>query len=331
MQKTAVTAAAILGCLLVSQPNSAGDRLGVAEVLHTLPAAWPEAFFSIDVKGPTEGEAILNQSLDIEYEAAVPGYVSYLSISSHGDMTLVRDAAAGATSKGVLRYVVKPPLGGNQIIVLFSSAPLDSLFSLGENSRDIGADRASAEGFVHRLAHLQASNVKVADRRYQYVVATAPGGTEYTTRGIILKVAGEAGRGLVPVGAPGVHQSSKVSIPSHIEFEFDSDRLTEQGKRDLDEFGEALVSRQLPANNVTLAGHTDSVGSDDYNMGLSARRAQTVKRYLEDSFNIPASTLSAMGMGKEDPIAPNNTEADRQRNRRVDFVFSLAPPTDSGH
>jgi outer membrane protein OmpA-like peptidoglycan-associated protein len=323
MQKESLAKAALLGCLWMSQPASAGDRLGVTEAVRTLPAAWPEAFFSIEVKGTTEnGDAILNQPLNIEYEAAVPGYVSYLRISSHGDMTLVRDPAEAAAARGELRYVVDSPLGGEQVIVLFSSAPLESLFSPTENSRDVGADRASAEEFVRRLAQLRSSNVKLAYGRYRYVVAV-PGGTEYTTRGIILHFMDPAGH--VPAQAGGPAAASGVvnnRVASHIQFEFDKYDLTEQGRRDLDTWGDALVSRDLRNCSITLEGHTDSSGTDEHNRELSMQRAQTAKDYLEHNFGIPAARLSATGMGKDNPIAPNDTESNRQQNRRVDFACS---------
>jgi outer membrane protein OmpA-like peptidoglycan-associated protein len=331
MRTTAVTTAAMLGCFLASQPSSAGDPVGVAQALNALPATWPDAFFSIDVHGTAEnGDAVLNKFLDIEYEAAVPGYISYLRVSSHGDMTLIRNSSVGASTSGTIRYVVSPPRGSEQIIVLFSSAPLDSFFRAAETSREIGADRDSAEGLVRQFAQLQAGNLKLTDRHYQFVVAPMPGDTEPTTRSIVRHVNEAAAHARPRVSGAGVPGTVTDSLVSHAEFEFNSDHLTEDGKGHLDEFGQALIRKDMPADGVLLIGHTDSLGSDDYNMELSERRAQAAKRYLEESFNIPASKISTMGKGKNDPIAPNDTEADRQRNRRVDFVFSVTPATGDG-
>jgi OOP family OmpA-OmpF porin len=66
-----------------------------------------------------------------------------------------------------------------------------------------------------------------------------------------------------------------------------------------------------------LEGHTDSVGTEDYNMSLSRQRAESVKMYLVEKFNINASRISTVGYGKSQPVATNDTEAGKQKNRRV--------------
>jgi outer membrane protein OmpA-like peptidoglycan-associated protein len=121
---------------------------------------------------------------------------------------------------------------------------------------------------------------------------------------------------------------SAARIPSRIEFEFDSDRLTAQGKLDLDTFGEALVT-DLRDGRVALEGHTDAVGTDDYNQTLSERRARAARQYLVDSFGIPDSRMTAVGRGKSDPVASNDDAVGRSHNRRVDFIFSAATPQSS--
>jgi len=299
--------------LFVTQLTVAGDRDGVSEVLQNVGTNWSAAQFSVDLTGLANGEAVVDRPLQIEYEAAQPGYISYLRVSSHGDITLTRGAGGIASPTGNDSYMVKPPLGTEQMILLFSNKPLDSLFSSGAGAIDIGADRAHAESFVHQLDQLRTNGVFVAARKYHYTVSTPTGGTEYTTRGIIFQVEG-ARRGSNQGGA-------SARIPSRVEFEFDSDRLTDRGKRDLDEFGEALATR-LSGTEVVLEGHTDSVGTDEYNLVLSQRRAEAARRYLIESFGLNQSRIIAEGKGKLDPIASNDSESERVHNRRVDFVFS---------
>jgi outer membrane protein OmpA-like peptidoglycan-associated protein len=291
-----------------------GDRDGVSEALASIRSTWPDALFSIEVSGADDGQAVLSHRLEIAYEAALPGYVAYLIVSSHGDMTLYRDSTRTARTRGTESYVVKPPLGSGQIIVLFANAPWDSFFPGGGTVRELSADRDSAAAFVQHLAQLENAHVLVSDRRYQLNTAAAAGRTEYTTRGIVLQV--QQAQELTNSGGA-------ARIPSRIEFEFDSDRLTGQGKLDLDTFGEALVT-DLRDVRVALEGHTDSIGTDEYNQTLSERRARAARQYLVDSFGIPDSRLTAVGMGKSDPIASNEDELGRSHNRRVDFIFSAA-------
>jgi outer membrane protein OmpA-like peptidoglycan-associated protein len=315
MQRMACLTIALGASLILSTPARTGDRAAVTEQLDSLTAAWPDALFSIDVRGADDGNAVLNQRLEIDYEAAVPGYLAYVRVSSHGDVTLYRNGARAGRAQGSEPYLVKPPLGSEQLIVLFSSAPLDSLFPKGATSRELGSDPDAAAGLVQALQQLGDEHILVAQRRYDLTIAAKPGGTEYTTRGIVRTVREASAGGSSPGAA--------TRIPSRIEFEFDSDHLTDQGKLDLDTFGEALAS-DLRDSTVMLEGHTDAVGTDDYNMNLSERRAAAAKQYLIDSFGIAASRLTTLGMGKSNPIASNDDAAGRSQNRRVDFTFSAA-------
>jgi len=70
-----------------------------------------------------------------------------------------------------------------------------------------------------------------------------------------------------------------------------------------------------------VEGHTDSVGTDDYNLKLSQRRADAVRDYLTAN-SISAANVQSIGLGKADPVASNDTPAGRQQNRRVEMVVS---------
>jgi outer membrane protein OmpA-like peptidoglycan-associated protein len=76
-----------------------------------------------------------------------------------------------------------------------------------------------------------------------------------------------------------------------------------------------------PSLHVAIEGHTDSVGSDQYNQDLSERRAQAVRDYFVQQ-GIAASAVEAHGFGKNEPIASNDTPEGRQQNRRVELVLS---------
>jgi len=78
---------------------------------------------------------------------------------------------------------------------------------------------------------------------------------------------------------------------------------------------------KYPDRSVTIQGYTDSVGSEDYNQGLSERRADSVKSYLAEQ-GISSMRLSARGKGRSDPVADNESAAGRQQNRRVEVIIS---------
>ena len=101
-----------------------------------------------------------------------------------------------------------------------------------------------------------------------------------------------------------------------VKFEFDSDRLTAPAKLILNDV--ALTLAGYPDIKLDVEGHTDSLGTDAYNLGLSERRANSVIRYL-DTQGIKTDRLKAVGYGESVPIDSNDTEAGRDNNRRVEF------------
>jgi OmpA-OmpF porin, OOP family len=82
----------------------------------------------------------------------------------------------------------------------------------------------------------------------------------------------------------------------------------------------ATVLKEDSQRKVMIEGHTDNVGSDDYNQGLSERRAQSVQAALFER-GVAASQISTVGKGETTPVASNDSAAGRQQNRRVELVF----------
>ena len=82
----------------------------------------------------------------------------------------------------------------------------------------------------------------------------------------------------------------------------------------------ATVLKEDAARKVLIEGHTDSVGSDEYNQSLSERRAQSVQAALFER-GVEASQISTVGKGETSPVASNDSPVGRQQNRRVELVF----------
>lgn len=308
----------LLGLIVLASRAMAGDPLGVNETLAALHGNWPQAEFSIDVTGISDDAAVTDHSLQVEYEAASKGYLAYVRVSSHGDI-LATAVPAADSSTGTLPFAVEPPLGHERAIFLFSDRPLAPLLGATDSGTSLGSDRWHAASLVRRITRLESRGLRVATRRMDYLVEAPPGQTQYTTRGIIRAIAASS--------SPEGSSQPPPRFPTRIEFEFNSDRLTQASQRDLDVFGEAIIET-LPQRRVKLEGHTDAIGADWYNMKLSMRRADAARRYLLESFGLPPQEVEAMGKGKADPIAPNSTPAGRSQNRRVDFIFEDAAAKD---
>jgi OOP family OmpA-OmpF porin len=123
-----------------------------------------------------------------------------------------------------------------------------------------------------------------------------------------------------PQSAPPSATPEKASIALNVFFEFNSDKILPDYFRDLDKLGNVLTAPEYSANRVQVEGHTDSIGSESYNLRLSERRAESVKQYLVQHFQIPSDRLVVRGFGKGQPIASNATSDGRDKNRRVEVV-----------
>ncbi|HZQ25511.1 MAG TPA: OmpA family protein [Terriglobales bacterium] len=101
-----------------------------------------------------------------------------------------------------------------------------------------------------------------------------------------------------------------------VHFGFNRDNLTNKAKEALDQLASDIPNTKNYI--ITVEGGTDSVGSEDYNYGLSQRRADSVIQYLASKYNVPAHKIYLIGLGKDKPADSNKTAAGRAKNRRVD-------------
>ena len=108
----------------------------------------------------------------------------------------------------------------------------------------------------------------------------------------------------------------EITVLKGVNFDFDKSDIRDDTKPILDDA--VAILKRYPEIKVEVAGHTDSVGTDEYNEGLSGRRAQSVMDYFISN-GIDAGRLSSKGYGESDPIADNNTVEGRADNRRVEL------------
>lgn len=108
----------------------------------------------------------------------------------------------------------------------------------------------------------------------------------------------------------------KVTVSADAFFDFDKAVLKPAGRAKLDELAAYVKTIELEV--IIAVGHTDSVGADAYNQGLSERRANAVKQYLV-SQGIDANRVYAEGKGEKEPVATNKTREGRAQNRRVEI------------
>jgi outer membrane protein OmpA-like peptidoglycan-associated protein len=112
-----------------------------------------------------------------------------------------------------------------------------------------------------------------------------------------------------------------ILLPGAVLFDFDSAAIRPDAERTLTDV--AAVLNAEGSRPAQVDGHTDSIGSDGYNLQLSRRRAEAVVSWLA-AHGVTAARLTARGFGESKPVADNGTAEGRQRNRRVEIIVGTA-------
>jgi OOP family OmpA-OmpF porin len=107
-----------------------------------------------------------------------------------------------------------------------------------------------------------------------------------------------------------------MTVLNNIFFDFNQFEIKPRSISELDEVVRFL--NENPKVKVEISGHTDNVGNENYNQQLSLKRAQSVVNYFS-SKGIAAARLTQVGLGSKKPIKPNDSEENRQVNRRIEF------------
>ncbi len=115
-----------------------------------------------------------------------------------------------------------------------------------------------------------------------------------------------------------VGEGIQITFDSAILFEFGKSDLSAQAKTNLDNLANSL--KEYPNTEILIAGHTDSVGSEDFNQKLSETRANAAASYLLAQ-SITAERMSVIGHGETQPVASNDTDMGRAQNRRVEVAI----------
>lgn len=127
---------------------------------------------------------------------------------------------------------------------------------------------------------------------------------------------GSPGSDIDAIGAIG--SALSLTLDSGVVFDFNQSRLSSAAIGQLDAVIEQITV--YPRARITVAGHTDSKGSDDYNMQLSQHRARAVSDYISRHLKSSNITIKSIGYGELNPVADNDTENGRQKNRRVEII-----------
>ncbi|MGN0927369.1 OmpA family protein [Ectopseudomonas mendocina] len=114
-----------------------------------------------------------------------------------------------------------------------------------------------------------------------------------------------------------------VRVELDVKFDFDKAQVKQESYGDIKALADFM--KQYPQTSTVVEGHTDSVGSDVYNQGLSERRASAVRDVLVNQYGVESGRVQAVGYGESRPVADNATADGRAINRRVEAEVEAQP------
>ncbi len=177
-----------------------------------------------------------------------------------------------------------------------------------------GAIGAGAGAVIGGVIGNQTGNTAVGA-----IIGAAVGGTAGALIGNYMdKQAEELQNDIKDAKIERVGEGIKITFNSGILFQFNSADIQPAGKTNIEKLANTL--KKYKDTNILVEGHTDSVGTADYNRKLSDRRAQSVVTFAE-SLGVDHSRFTAKGYGFTQPVATNSTPEGRQQNRRVEVAI----------
>jgi outer membrane protein OmpA-like peptidoglycan-associated protein len=257
------------------------------------------------------------------FESSRRGYLTAIHVDTHGAATLLyprSDVEAGMVHSGQairlpsvsdgFRLAVQPPIGRDLVYAIVTDKPITRA-DLGIESTDIvvSFEPHQAPALARQLSQVLDSRASGEVRIAQVAQQVDGRGSVQYRSADIVGFFGERTRSIRPA-----------KLDLQIQFQTNSSDLDDAARRNIDEFARALEDPKLRDMRFKVAGHTDARGSEQHNMGLSDRRAITVRDYLIEVGGIDADRLEAEAMGETHPLMRDESEYARQMNRRVEFT-----------
>jgi outer membrane protein OmpA-like peptidoglycan-associated protein len=186
-----------------------------------------------------------------------------------------------------------------------------------------GAGLGAAAGALAGLVYADAKNLNSGDQREAILIAAGIGALGGGGVGLYMdNQEAELRQQLQDTGVSVTRSGENIilNLPSNVTFDVDKDQVTPQFQPVLNSV--ALVMKKYNQTLLDVTGHTDSTGSDVYNLDLSNRRALSVANYLSQVGQIDGRRFAVAGFGEQRPIASNASTQGRTANRRVEIQIT---------
>jgi len=309
---------AIVAAAMALPAESSADA-DAASILGAVEGNWPEAQFEARINDGSTDRFKFGERLAFHFSASQSAHVTLIHVDSRGTLTAILPSAwenripAGGTLSfppPAERFFVhaQPPAGPQSLFAIATKEPLDPKdVGLGQEPSVLALEGDAARGAAERLAETLRARPhgSIAVARLDHRILPAP-----LDASTIVALFDDQRRRGIP----------EPMVPANVNFEFDSDRLGSGSKEALDEFGKAMKAMGSRSfQSALLDGHADVRGTEEYNLDLSRRRAESVRAYLIQAHGLDADLLSAYGYGEQVPLDPSDSEEAHAVNRRVEL------------
>jgi outer membrane protein OmpA-like peptidoglycan-associated protein len=287
---------------------------GFAAALDEVPSQWPEARLVASLNGSAP-QVTQGSDIAVEVTSAVEGSVALVLVNSRNEALVLvpqRNRSGDQISPGVQfaypnaaegeTLYADMPTGASHVYVVVSEKAVFEA-DLAGNERPAWSPVEKAR---ERLIAVTKADpgLRLAWQRLDFDV------TEASAKDMVSE------EDFVQFFGVRTRSLDSAQMGFQVQFATNSAELTDRGRRQLDAVARGMLDPRLTEFPFLIEGHTDDVGTADFNMGLSARRAATVRQYLEKS-GVQTTRLRSSARGEDDPAVEGTTEEARAANRRV--------------
>lgn len=308
--------------ILIPFDSNADLQKETSKILDRMPNQWREANLRAWTNDGGVKNYKLGESIKFYFYAERDCFITMVYVDSRGLVSVILPdlgkgdnrlraglEASYPPKNATYQVIAEPPLGRDNVYVIATQYAT----SLAEQS-----SYSNSNNITQQISHAILNNReahKTAIVKLIFEVQARSEQIEYKTRDIVSYFSKT--RALRPISNQG--EQPRIYLDLHINFEFESAALSWQAKKNLDEFGKSMLDPSLQGHTFIIAGHTDDIGAEDYNMELSRRRANEVKNYLVTQFGLNPDNLLIEAHGESKPYNLSKTEEARAINRRVEF------------
>jgi OOP family OmpA-OmpF porin len=202
---------------------------------------------------------------------------------------------------------------------------LKTMLGFAASSALVAGMAVAHEGGTANAAYVGDSSKHYVTDSYGRCVITSEWSKELATKECNPELFPEVAEAPPAPPPPPMPVYEKHTVSATALFDFDKSVLKPAGKEAIHGIDEEIKSSEAKVIDINVVGHTDSVGTEEYNQQLSVRRANAVKDYMV-SEGIDPGIIDVKGMGESEPVASNATAEGRAQNRRVEISVAVETP-----